>query len=139
MNYKHLTFYFSQENETLNFIPFHTLVDDSERYLAERFSIDYFCGFKTDDRIEDTNKNVFVSVQRFKNSGDFVDSLFEFLDESIDLKKKILTSKYENIIFLSPIYMKIHEPASSYFGLSSDSTGSKQLDASISEFSSFSV
>lgn len=136
-NYKHLTFYFSQENETLNFIPFHTLVDDSERYLAERFSIDYFCGFKTDDRIEDINKNVFVSVQKFKNSVERVNSSFEFLDESIELKEKILSSKYENMIFLSPIYMKINEPASSYFSLSSDSTGSEHLDANIAEFSSF--
>ncbi len=134
--YKHLTFYFSEENETLNFIPFHALVDDSEIYLAERFSIDYFCGFKTDDRIEDTNKNVFVSVQKFKNSVDGVNSSFEFLDKSIDLKKKILTSKYENMIFLSPIYMKINEPASSYFGLSSDSVISTSLDASSLEFSS---
>lgn len=137
-DYSSLVFYTPEDIQSLNFLPFHALIDKSEKLLAEKYSIEYFGGFKNKNEFVITRKNIFISLNNFPIKPKESEKLFEFWSQKDDLKNKINKSNPKNLILMSPVHIRLNEPSSSYFSLSSDSIRSKEFDASVSELSQIS-
>ena len=130
-----LLIYVAEDLGTLNYIPFHALIDENGKYLSEKYSVEYFGGFKNEKQSESYSKNIFISLADSRIKTKENEKAIEFWNQKVELKNKIIMSRPQNLILMSPVHIRLAEPFASYLSLSTDSIRSKELDASASEFS----
>ncbi|MEO8398423.1 MAG: tetratricopeptide repeat protein [Ignavibacteriaceae bacterium] len=131
-NKSKIIIYTSSSKGKINFLPFHALIDEQNKFLFETKNIKYFGGFsKNKNTLNDKSITVVSDSSYYLNniSSNFVNEI----RVSLSAKEKLLKVNPQSLIIFSPIYFNIEQPSTSYFELSSDSVSAPSDNLNIGE------
>lgn len=122
---------FEDFDDKISLLPFHSLLDDNGNYFSEKFNISYYGGISNDNK--SYTEKLLVYEPKLKNDVRTISNI-NLLETSKTAKELLLSSNYNSLFLLNPVYLSIREPVSSYIEMYSDSLSKPELNISAGNF-----
>lgn len=125
----------NDQSSDLNYIPFHSLIDENSKPISEKWSIRYFGGFKSSSKFKVGMNSVAIFDSLTIKIPNIPEVKFE--KASDQAKSKLIDGQFRNLFLFSDVFFSIEEPNNSYLKLSPGNNIEK--DIKISEMNSLST
>ncbi len=131
-NYDEIIFAPYFQDASLQYLPYHALIDNNGKYFCESKKISYMGGIENNGGVTGGGNSIVVTTTSLKLNA-------MIIAPSKTAKQTLLTTNAANVIFFTPVYFSMVQPTSSYIELSSDSTNVPQYNILFGEMPMMSV
>lgn len=118
----------NDQSSDLNYIPFHSLIDENSKLISEKWKVRYFGGFKNNTKFKNGQNNIAVYDSLTVKVPNIPGVTFERASDL--MKNRLMSGKYNYLFLFSDVFFSIEEPNNSYLKLSPGNNIEKDLKIS---------
>jgi len=125
----------NDQSTDLNYVPFHSLIDENSKPISEKWNVRYFGGFKSSNKFKAGMNSTAVFDSITVKLPNIAEVKFE---RASDLtKNRLMNGQFKSLFLFSDLFFSLEEPNNSYLKLSPGNNIEK--DIKISEMNSLST
>ena len=107
----------NDRSSEINYLPFHSLIDENNKKLSEKYVVSYFGGFKEPDRNYSLKKENVLVYDSLNTAIKNISNL-SLIKSSNLVKNELLRKSIDRLFLFSGVFMSMDEPNNSYIKLS---------------------